>query len=130
MTRMKSRTMHSEMHSENPPHTHQLQLPSGADATDAQLHLCPCCEGEFVYPLDWTEEGSKHWKILLRCPDCEWVDTGIFPQAAVERLDAELDRATSALLNDLRCMTHANMVKEVNFFIRALQADLIIPSDF
>jgi hypothetical protein len=48
----------------------------------------------------------------------------------VERLDDELDRGSSALLGDLRRMTHANMSEEIEFFVRALDADLITPSDF
>ena len=47
---------------------------------------------------------------------------------AVERLDDELDRATAELLSDLRRMTHANMSEEIEFFVRALDADLIVPS--
>ena len=35
-----------------------------------------------------------------------------------------------ALLGDLRRMTHANMSDEIEFFVRALDADLIGPSDF
>jgi hypothetical protein len=34
------------------------------------------------------------------------------------------------LLGDLRRLTHANMSEEVDFFVRALDADLIVPSDF
>jgi hypothetical protein len=48
----------------------------------------------------------------------------------VERLDEELDRATGALLSDLRQITHANMVDEIERFTRALELDLISPSDF
>jgi hypothetical protein len=54
----------------------------------------------------------------------------VFDQAAVERLDDELDRGSSALLGDLRRLTHANMSEEIEFFTRALEADLILPSDF
>jgi hypothetical protein len=120
------------MPSENAHQAHQVPLAGGsvpAEATNL-LHVCPYCEGELVYPLDWMEEGPGHWRILLRCPDCEQVDTGVFSQAAVERLDDELDRGTAVLLNDLRCITHANMTEEVDFFVRALQADVIVPSDF
>jgi hypothetical protein len=67
---------------------------------------------------------------VLRCPECESVREGVFEQAAVERLDDELDRAAGALLGDLKRMTHANMSEEVEFFVRALAADLIVPSDF
>ncbi len=95
-----------------------------------QLHVCFNCAGELVYPLDWSEEGARHWRIVLRCPDCESRREGVFDQAAVERLDDELDRGSSALLGDLRRMTHANMSEEIEFFVRALDADLILPSDF
>ncbi len=95
-----------------------------------QLHVCFHCAGELVYPLDWSEEGPRHWRIVLRCPECESRREGVFDQAAVERLDDELDRGSSALLGDLRRMTHANMSEEIEFFARALDADLILPSDF
>lgn len=105
------------------------QTVDGASAP-AQLHVCFHCSGELVYPLDWSEEGPRHWRIVLRCPECESRREGVFDQGAVERLDDELDRGSSALLGDLRRMTHANMSEEIEFFVRALEADLIVPSDF
>jgi hypothetical protein len=105
------------------------QTADGA-CTPAQLHICFHCAGELVYPLDWSEEGPRHWRIVLRCPECESRREGVFDQTAVERLDDELDRGSSALLGDLRRMTHANMSEEIEFFARALDADLILPSDF
>jgi hypothetical protein len=107
----------------------QRQVPGGACPPD-RLHVCFHCTGELAYPLDWSEEGPRHWRIILRCPECESRREGVFEQAAVERLDDELDRAAGALLGDLRRMTHANMSEEVEFFVRALAADLIVPSDF
>ncbi len=107
----------------------QGQAADGACAP-AQLHICFHCAGELVYPLDWSEEGPRHWRIVLRCPECESRREGVFDQTAVERLDDELDRGSSALLGDLRRMTHANMSEEIEFFARALKADLILPSDF
>jgi hypothetical protein len=103
--------------------------PESAYSPD-RLHVCFHCAGELAYPLDWGEEGLRHWRIVLRCPECESRREGVFEQTAVELLDDELDRAASALLGDLRRMTHANMSEEVEFFIRALDADLIVPSDF
>lgn len=107
----------------------QRRSQSSWNSTD-QLHVCFHCAGELVYPLDWSEEGLRHWRIVLRCPECESRREGVFEQTAVEMLDDELDRASSALLGDLRRMTHANMTEEAEFFIRALDADLIVPSDF
>jgi hypothetical protein len=54
----------------------------------------------------------------------------VFERSIVERLDDELDRAASALLDDLRRVTHANMSEEIEFFSRALAADLIDAGDF
>jgi hypothetical protein len=94
------------------------------------LHVCTRCAGGLVHPLDWAEESPGRWRILMRCPDCDSLREGVFGQALVERLDEELDRATGALLSDLRQLTHANMLEEIEVFSRALQLDLIGPSDF
>jgi hypothetical protein len=103
--------------------------PERSWSTD-QLHVCFHCAGELVFPLDWSEEGPRHWRIVLRCPECESRREGVFEQAAVERLEDELDRAAAGLLGDLRRVTHANMSDEIEFFIRALDADLIDAGDF
>jgi hypothetical protein len=133
------------MHSENdpdiqqrpePPSTERFDIVYGGSGQTAgagipePLHVCFHCSGELTYPLDWSEEGPQHWRILLRCPECESRREGVFDQSAVEQLDDELDRGSSALLGDLRRMTHANMSVEIEFFVRALDADLITPSDF
>jgi hypothetical protein len=111
------------------PGGEERRTPDGASSPD-RLHVCFHCAGELAYPLDWTEEGPWQWRIVLRCPECESRREGVFEQAVVERLDDELDRASGALLGDLKRMTHANMSEEVEFFVRALAADLIVPSDF
>ncbi len=103
---------------------------SPTNAPGEALHVCPSCDGTLVSPLEWGEESPGRWHILMRCPDCDLLRDGVFGQALVERLDEELDRATGALLSDLKRLTHANMVEEIEIFSRALQLDLIGPSDF
>jgi len=105
------------------------EVPASVRVPDP-LHVCFHCACELAYPLDWVEEGPRHWRIVLRCPECEARREGVFEQAVVEELDEQLDQATSALLSDLQQLTQANMEGEIEFFIRALDADLIIPSDF
>jgi hypothetical protein len=94
------------------------------------LHICFNCRSELVFPLDWVEAGERHWRILLRCPECEAHREGVFEQDIVERLDDELERAANRLLDELRQVTYANMSDEIDFFVRALDADLVVPSDF
>jgi len=97
---------------------------------DLPLHICSRCRSELVQPIDWFEEQPRYWRVVLRCPECESRREGVFETAAVERYDDELDRGSSALLSDLRLMTHANMVEEAERFEEALEAGWIAPEDF
>jgi|SRR5580704_10774793 hypothetical protein len=110
---------------------HHGEQPACAPAAPGEaLHVCPRCAGGLVHPLDWTEASPGRWRISMRCPDCDLQREGIFGQALVERLDEELDKATGALLSDLKQLTHANMTEEIELFAHALELDLIGPSDF
>ena len=117
-----------------PPPSPAPAVPADAAASESQplpdLHTCPRCHGELVYPVDWAESGPDHWEVTLRCPDCEWHDTDVFTQATVERFDIELDHGAEALLRDLQQLAHANMSEDIDRFIDALQRDLIVPADF
>ena len=73
-------------------------------------------------------ELSGH--VLLQPGQLDEVAVRLLAEIQAVRVDDELDRAAGALLGDLRRMTHANMSEEVDFFVRALDADLITPSDF
>jgi hypothetical protein len=95
-----------------------------------ELHLCMTCDSELVYPVEWEEAGTTHWQVTLRCPNCEWIDTGIFQQETVERFDEELDRGTEALVRDLKRLMTANMEDEIERFVRALEGNHVLPEDF
>jgi hypothetical protein len=103
---------------------------AGALSDPLDLHVCFHCGGVLVHPVDWSEEGAGCWRILLRCPECEATREGVFERAEVDRFEEELDRGMGSLLSDLRRMTHTNMSEEIDFFVRALDADVILPSDF
>ncbi len=140
--------------SQHPDHRHHVRrvvLPSGKTievvyfedqavpmpdqlkrAVDHQtdLHVCTTCESELVYPVEWTEAGTTHWQVTLRCPNCEWSGTGVYEQNVVERFDEELDRGTEALVRDLKRLMQANMEDEIERFITALDGDHVLPEDF
>lgn len=127
---------------------HRVKLPDGrdievvyleqpvhdSDAADCEaglnLHICFHCASELVHPLDWTDEGDGSWRLLLRCPECEATREGVFSKEEIALLEEELDRGVGSLLSDLRRMTHTNMCEEIEFFVKALDADVIVPSDF
>jgi hypothetical protein len=99
-----------------------------SDAED--LHICPECDRDLVYPVDWEEASATHWAVELRCPNCEWSEVGTFDQATVDRFDENLDMGTDQLVKDLRRMVQANMEAEADRFAAALNADAILPEDF
>lgn len=139
-------------HQESSHHVRRVVLPSGktievvyfeehpalADVAetierrrhDDELHVCAACNAELVYPIEWEEASSTHWEVTLRCPNCEWIGTGVFKQDIVERFDEQLDRGTQALVSDLRRLAKANMEDEIERFVAALDAGALLPEDF
>jgi hypothetical protein len=106
-------------------------LPVHVPAEDTRdLHVCVNCESDLVYPVQWEESGPEAWNILLRCPDCEWSESGVFPQGQCDRFDDELEAGTEALSRDFKRLVTANMAEEIERFIQALDADAIQPFDF
>jgi hypothetical protein len=109
----------------------QAHTPASADRPAVrELHICPACESNLVYPVEWEEASSTDWEVSLRCPNCEWSDLGVFSQETVDRFDDELDLGADALLRDLQRLTQANMEDELERFAQALAADAIWPMDF
>ncbi len=80
--------------------------------------------------MDWEPAGRHGWSISLRCPECEWRDSGVFSQEIADRFDKALDDATAAVFDDLQHLTHANMESQIEAFVKALAEDWILPEDF
>jgi len=95
-----------------------------------ELHICPECESDLVYPVTWEEADAASWEVSLRCPNCEWNITTVFGEEAIQRFDETLDRGTEALVSDLRQLTRANMEEDVERFIHALGDGHVLPEDF
>ena len=101
-----------------------------APSPPADLHCCPRCSSDLVYPTEWEQVDEEVWSLNLRCPNCEWRGAGDYDRATVERLDEELDHGTHAVVTDLKRLMHANMEAEIERFVSALDADHIWPFDF
>ena len=98
--------------------------------TPLELHICPQCSSRLVYPTDWAPVDMCHWRVELRCPECEWQQVGLFEQTVLDRFDEVLDAATDAMIADLRRLQSSNMEHELERFNEALGRDLILPEDF
>ena len=97
---------------------------------ERDLHLCPGCESNLVYPLQWEEADESHWHITLRCPNCERREEGVFGQSQCDGFDDELERGTDALTRDYKRLMTANLSEEIDRFAKALEVDGILPADF
>ena len=114
---------------ENQP-AHAPESPPSVPSERLDLHVCPDCAKELVYPVEWEEASATHWEVELRCPNCEWATVGLYDQETVDRFDEQLDHGTEALVRDLKRLTRANMEDEVDRFASALASDAIWPMDF
>jgi hypothetical protein len=128
------------MHNSSDRHSiRRIVLPSGRsievvrfyldDGTDG-LHVCPQCASNLVQPLDWHEAPQGFWELTLHCPNCDWLDEGVFDQDQVDALEEKLDDGLTEMLSDLRRLTQSNMAEEIERFTSALQRDLVLPEDF
>ena len=104
--------------------------PAEAPGADRPLHICPDCDSNLVYPVQWEEADESHWQITLRCPNCERSEDGVFGQDQCDRFDDELERGTDALTRDYKRLMTANLAEEIERFAKALEVDGIRPADF
>ena len=97
---------------------------------ERDLHVCPDCESDLVYPTTWEEADERHWSVSLRCPNCEHFELGVYSQEECDRFDDHLEAGTDALTRDFKRLMAANMAEEIDRFVEALDADAIHPMDF
>ncbi len=101
-----------------------------AARSDEDLHICPACSSDLVYPANWAPASGRSWTVELRCPECEWTGGGTYSQRVVDRFDEVLDLGTESILEDLELLARANMAEHVEAFTAALWDDHVLPEDF
>jgi hypothetical protein len=77
-----------------------------------------------------VEAEQLRWRVYLRCPNCDWTAEVLLDDAALRRLDDELERGTEELIVAMREVTDSNMREYADRFVSALAADAILPADF
>jgi hypothetical protein len=88
------------------------------------------CGRDFVNPVDWEPVGSEHWRILLRCGECEtWREVTV-TNAVAQRYDVELDRRAAVLKASWERLDRERMIGEVEAMTTALRRGLIDAADF
>ncbi len=131
---MEERAQHHSVHRIVLPSGRKIEVVRFDEGSTARayrpLHICRHCSAPLVQPLSWAETEDECWELELMCPNCGWNTLGVFSQAEVEELEDRLEEGLSEMLADLHRLAQANMTDEVERFIAALNANLILPEDF
>jgi hypothetical protein len=98
--------------------------------TSQGLHVCPSCSSQFVQPVEWEPVDDEAWSVLLRCPECEVFQAGVYTQAELDAYDVELDRGEALLRVAYLQLSTENMAAEIDTFAQALEAGAVLPEDF
>jgi hypothetical protein len=107
------------------------RLPPMSRITTSQgLHVCPSCSSQFVQPVEWEPVDDEAWSVLLRCPECEVFQAGVYTQAELDAYDLELDRGEALLRVAYLQLSTENMAAEIDTFAHALEAGAVLPEDF
>ena len=94
------------------------------------LMTCGSCGCEFVQPVDWDEAGARHWRVTLRCPNCEQAGTIVVEDEVVDHYDIELERGAAELARTLHLLVEENIEVEALKLRRALDGGHVLPEDF
>ena len=95
-----------------------------------RLEHCPECKRDLVQPASYEPLWGDRWLIELECPNCDWSQEGVWPHAALRRLEDHLDTVDERLWEDLLAMERARAEEEIAIFAGALHSDAILPEDF
>lgn len=117
---------------ETPAPAEPQVLPGDAAHAEAAVDLTVCgsCDCPFVQPVDWEEAGPRHWKLELRCPNCESGGTVVVEDEVVDHYDLVLERGSAELARSLHEVVESSIEDEVTRLRAALEQDLILPEDF
>jgi hypothetical protein len=107
-----------------------VRFHDGTPTVTEGLHICPECRSELVQPVAWGQVSVEHWELELYCPNCGHSREGVFDQDDVAKLEEQLDEGVDAIIDDLQRLAQANMADQIERFVAALEADLILPEDF
>ena len=107
-----------------------MSAESAVPARPVAADACTECASAFVQPLSFNRRADQRWDVDLRCPECEWHGIRVLDEDACEILLDAVEAGTAALLADLEAFAASSMAADVERFVDALHAGLILPEDF
>ena len=105
---------------------------SAATQPDLDLDICLQCGRSFVVPAAILEvvPSERRYTVELACNNCGHSRVGTYTEDTMEQLDRALDREQARLQEIATRIYRENMLEEIERFVAALDANLILPEDF
>jgi hypothetical protein len=95
-----------------------------------QLLNCGECGCDTVQPVEWDGYGPRHWKIELRCPNCEARCTTVVEDDVAELCDRAHQRGADELELTLTTLAAENAERDIERLSFALEHGHLMPEDF
>ena len=106
------------------------EIEAGLEESVNELLSCGECGCDAVQPVEWDGYGPRHWKIELRCPNCEARCTPVVEDDVAELCDRAHQRGADELEMTLVKLTAENAERDIERLRSALANDHILPEDF
>ena len=102
----------------------------GCEQRDDTVRRCPRCSSELIQLVRWMRVGDRRWELTMECPNCWWSGDAVCGAHQVAELERRMEEGVVKMLRDLRRLANAIAAEELDRFVSALHADLILPEDF
>ena len=107
-----------------------VEIESDLQESVNQLLNCGECGCDTVQPVEWDGYGPRHWKIELRCPNCEARCTTVVEDDDAELCDRAHQRGADELELALTTLATENAERDIERFSFALANNHLLPEDF
>lgn len=107
-----------------------VEIESDLQESVNQLLNCGECGCDTVQPVEWDGYGPRHWKIELRCPNCEARCTTVVEDDVAELCDRAHQRGADELEMALTALATENAERDIERLSFALANNHLLPEDF
>ena len=107
-----------------------VEIESDLQESVNQLLNCGECGCDTVQPVEWDGYGPRHWKIELRCPNCEARCTTVVEDDVAELCDRAHQRGADELEMALTALATENAERDNEPLSFALANNHLLPEDF
>lgn len=107
-----------------------VEIEAELQETVDQLLSCGQCGCDMVQPVEWDGYGPRHWKIELRCPNCEARCSTVVEDDVAELCDRAHQQGARALQLILATISSERDERDVEQLRLALEMNHLLPEDF